>query len=44
VDKQGKSHFLAFVFVDDPDTDFVLTVPPGTKQLLLDPENTILRR
>lgn len=44
VDAQGKSHFLAFVFADDPETEFALTAPAGTKQILLDPENTILRR
>ena len=44
VDAQGKSHFLAYVFADDLETEFSLTAPAGTKQLLLDPENTILRR
>lgn len=44
VDAQGKSRFLAFVFADDPKTEFVLTAPPGTRQILLDPEETLLRR
>ena len=44
VDGQGKRHFLAFVFADDPETDFTLTAPAGTKQIVLDPENSILRR
>jgi hypothetical protein len=44
VNGQGHSSFLAFVFVDDPSTNFSLTAPAGTKNLLLDPENTILRR
>lgn len=44
VSAQGKAHFLAFVFADDPETDFTLTAPAGTKQVVLDPENTLLRR
>jgi hypothetical protein len=44
VDQAGHSHFLAFVFADEDNTDFELTAPTGTKDLLLDPENTILRR
>ena len=44
VDAAGKSHFLAFVFADDPKTEFTLTAPAGTKQILLDPEETVLRR
>jgi hypothetical protein len=44
VDGAGKSHFLAFVFADDARTEFSLTAPAGTKQILLDPEETLLRR
>lgn len=44
VDQAGNSRFLAFVFVDEQDTEFELSAPPGTRDLLLDPENTILRR
>ncbi len=44
VDGAGKSRFLAFVFADDAKTEFTLTAPAGTKQILLDPEETLLRR
>jgi Peptidase family M1 domain len=44
VDGLGKSRFLAFVFADDPKTDFTLIAPATTKQILLDPEETLLRR
>ncbi|MGH9569900.1 MAG: M1 family aminopeptidase, partial [Candidatus Angelobacter sp.] len=44
MDGQGQTRFLAFVFADDAKTDFTLIAPPGTRQLLLDPENTVLRR
>lgn len=44
VDAEGKSSFLAFVFADDVKTGFKLTAPAGTKQILLDPEETLLRR
>ncbi len=44
VDAQGKSRFLAFVFADDVKTEFTLTAPSGTKQIALDPEDTLLRR
>ncbi|HEU4413170.1 MAG TPA: M1 family aminopeptidase [Candidatus Angelobacter sp.] len=44
VDRQGTSRFLAFVFADDAKTTFTLTAPAGTKQILLDPEETLLRR
>ncbi len=44
VDAQGNSRFLAFVFADDSKTEFTLTAPAGTKQVLLDPEDTLLRR
>jgi hypothetical protein len=39
-----KPRFVAFVFVDEAQTEFTLTAPAGTKELLLDPENTVLRR
>jgi aminopeptidase N len=44
VDTDGKQRFLAFVFADDPKTEFTLTAPAGTKEILLDPERTVLRR
>jgi aminopeptidase N len=44
VDAAGKSRFLAFVFADDAKTDFTVTAPASTKQILLDPEETLLRR
>jgi aminopeptidase N len=44
VDGTGKSRFLAFVFADETKTEFTLTAPADTKQILLDPEETLLRR
>ncbi|HEV7520101.1 MAG TPA: M1 family aminopeptidase [Candidatus Angelobacter sp.] len=44
VDATGKSRFLAFVFADDAKTEFTVTAPASTKQILLDPEETLLRR
>lgn len=44
VDKDGNHKFLAFVFVDEAKTDFQLTAPAGTKDILLDPENMVLKR
>jgi hypothetical protein len=44
VDATGKSRFLAFVFADDAKTEFIVTAPANTKQILLDPEETLLRR
>ena len=44
VDKDGNQHFLAFVFADDQKTEFQLMAPAGTKDIVLDPENTILKR
>jgi len=44
VDNGGNQHFLAFVFADEPKTEFQLTAPAGTKDLVLDPENMILKR
>jgi hypothetical protein len=44
VDEAGKSNFLAFVFVDEAKTEFALTAPAGTKQILMDPDGTLLRR
>ncbi len=37
VDEKGKSHFLAFAFADEAKTEFTLTAPAGTKQILMDP-------
>jgi hypothetical protein len=44
VDPAGKSQFLAFVFADDAKTDFTLTAPAGTKEIVIDPDETVLRR
>jgi len=44
VGKDGVRHFLAFVFADEAKTDFELTAPAGTKDILLDPDYTVLRR
>jgi Peptidase family M1 domain len=44
VDENGKSRFLAFIFADETKTEFAVTAPAGTKQILLDPEGTLLRR
>ena len=44
LDAAGKSKFLSFVFADDAKTEFTLTAPAGTKQIVLDPEETVLRR
>jgi hypothetical protein len=44
VDSTGKSLFLAFVFADDTKTTFTVTAPTNTKEILLDPEDTLLRR
>src|SRR5438270_8570080 len=44
VDDTGKSRFLAFIFADDAKTEFTVTAPASTKQILLDPEETLLRR
>ena len=34
---------VARIFADGPDTAFRISVPPGTRRLLLDPDDTILR-
>lgn len=44
VDARGPARFVGFVFADDVASTFTLTAPVGTRRLLLDPENTILRR
>jgi len=44
VDKDGHSSFIEFVFADEPRTEFQLVAPAGAKQILLDPENTVLKR
>jgi hypothetical protein len=44
VQADGNSRFLAFVFVDEDETEFRLSAPAGTKDLLLDPQGTLLRR
>lgn len=44
VDATGNSRFIAFVFADDAKTEFTVTAPASTKQILLDPEESLLRR
>src|SRR5262249_42843406 len=44
VDAAGKFTFLAFVFADDVKTEFTLTAPAGTREIVLDPEDTLLKR
>lgn len=44
VNAAGKARFLSFVFADGEETEFKVSAPAGTRQILLDPENTILRR
>lgn len=39
---KGDSRFIARVFADGDETSFTLTVPAGTKKLLVDPHGTIL--
>ncbi len=39
-----KPVFAGRVFADGPETEFRLTVPPGTTKLLLDPYATVLRQ
>jgi hypothetical protein len=44
VDAGGSRSFLAFVFADDARTEFTLTAPAGTKEIVMDPDETVLRR
>jgi aminopeptidase N len=44
VDALGKQTFLAFVFADEAENEFTLTAPAGTRQLVLDPDDAVLRR
>ncbi len=44
VGENGQSKFLAFVFADETNTEFNLSAPAGTKEILLDPNQTLLRR
>jgi hypothetical protein len=44
VSADGKRKFLEFVFADEAETAFTLSAPAGTKQIVLDPGNTVLRR
>jgi hypothetical protein len=44
VGDDGKQRFLEFVFADEAATTFTLSAPAGTKQIVMDPENTLLRR
>jgi len=43
-DASGQQRFLAFVYADDAKTEFTLFAPASTKQILLDPQETLLRR
>jgi hypothetical protein len=43
-DHAGHSQFLGFVFADEATTDFQFQAPAGTKDVLLDPARTVLRR
>jgi hypothetical protein len=38
----GSMRFLARVFADGPESSLKLTVPAGTKKLVIDPEQTLL--
>jgi len=42
--KDGELKFLALVFADEPVTEFEIDAPAGTRAVVLDPENTLLRR
>jgi Peptidase family M1 domain len=44
VNSNGSSRFLAFVFADDARTEFTLTAPAGTREIVMDPDETVLRR
>jgi len=44
VDAAGKSQFVGFVFADDEKTEFTLMAPAGTKEIVVDPDETVLRR
>src|SRR5262249_33720587 len=44
VDAAGNFSFLAFVFADDAKTEFTLMAPAGTREIVLDPEDTLLKR
>jgi hypothetical protein len=44
VDKSGRSYFLSFLFVDEPDQEFQLSAPAGTTSIVLDPQGSVLRR
>jgi hypothetical protein len=44
VDASGAQRFLAFVFADDTKTEFTLSAPAGTREILMDPEESVLRR
>jgi peptidase M1-like protein len=44
VDAAGNFSSLAFVFADDAKTEFTLTAPAGTKEIVLDPQDTLLKR
>ncbi len=40
----GKNIFIAQVFAEGPETQFRISVPAGTRKLLVDPEQTLLAR
>jgi hypothetical protein len=39
-----KSQFVGFVFDDDEKTEFTLMAPAGTKEIVMDPDEMVLRR
>jgi hypothetical protein len=42
---QGKKNvFLGRIFADGPETSFHLNAPPGTRKVVVDPDNTLLAR
>lgn len=42
--KDGQLKWVSLVFADEETTEFTIEVPAGTKELVLDPEGTLLRR
>ena len=44
IDEKGGHQFLATVFVDETREEFTLDAPAGTRQIVIDPDNTLLRR
>ncbi len=42
--RDGQLKWVSLVFADEETTEFTVDVPAGTKELVLDPEGTLLRR